>query len=211
MKSLRSKFTQMIVCSCLPLLILSSACHRGEEKVDQLQRFQRTEKVTNYVVLSIDQGRPIVLELYPESAPETVANFQKLIQDNFYKGLTFFRCVPNFVIQGGDVKGDGSGRNSWTIVGEFAANGFNNPIHHERGVVSMSRLASDNNSASSQFFIVTDNANSADLDGNYAAFGRVISGMDEVDRIASLEVDGDRLLTPVKITDSYFVEAPSES
>ena len=126
-------------------------------------------------------GGVIDLELDKKAAPVTVENFEKLVKDKFYDGLIFHRIIPGFMIQGGDPEGTGMGGPGWHIKGEFAANGWDNPISHTRGVISMAR-AQDPNSAGSQFFIM--HADADYLDGQYAAFGRVISGMDVVDRIA---------------------------
>lgn len=130
----------------------------------------------------MEDGKQIVAELYPSIAPKTVKNFVKLVQDHFYDGLTFHRIIPGFMIQGGDPLGNGMGGSDETIVGEFASNGFKNELKHERGVLSMAR-AMDPNSASSQFFIMHQDA--PHLDGDYAAFGKVIEGMDVVDQIAN--------------------------
>ena len=138
------------------------------------------------VVIEMENGGVIELELYPEAAPKTVANFEKLVNGGFYDGLIFHRVIPGFMIQGGDPQGNGMGGAKEKIVGEFKANGFDNPIKHVRGVISMAR-AYDPNSASSQFFIM--HANAPHLDGQYAAFGKVISGMEVVDEIASIPTD----------------------
>ncbi len=119
-------------------------------------------------------------ELYPDIAPITVENFLSLADSGFYNGLTFHRIISGFMIQGGDPKGNGTGGSGKTIKGEFSANGVENPLKHERGVLSMAR-SSDKNSASSQFFIM--HADASHLDGQYAAFGRVTSGMEVVDAI----------------------------
>lgn len=125
----------------------------------------------------------IIIELYPEAAPKTVENFLSLVERKFYDGLTFHRIIAGFMIQGGDPRGDGTGGSENKIVGEFSQNGFNNPLKHERGVISMAR-SSFPNSASSQFFIMHDDASY--LDGAYAAFGKVISGIEIVDKIAEV-------------------------
>jgi len=134
------------------------------------------------VTITMDDGKDIVVELYPDIAPITVENFVKLVKDGFYDGLTFHRIIPGFMIQGGDPDGNGTGGPGWTIKGEFSSNGVKNDLHHARGVISMAR-AMDPDSAGSQFFIM--HADAAYLDGEYAAFGKVIDGMDEVDRIAA--------------------------
>ncbi len=159
---------------------------------------------TNFVKLTVQyrgadnkyhEGE-IIIELRPDVAPITVANFQKLVSEGFYNGLTFHRIVPGFMIQGGDPEGTGMGGSPNKIKGEFSSNGIANTLLHERGVISMAR-SNDKNSASSQFFIMHDDNES--LDGNYAAFGKVVFGMDTVDGIASTkcEQDGDENSTPV--------------
>ena len=126
----------------------------------------------------------ICAELDGDSAPITVANFIKLAKEGFYDGLTFHRVVPGFVIQGGDPEGTGMGGSDETIKGEFSQNGVNNPLKHTRGALSMAR-SQDPNSASSQFFIVQEDAAGAQLDGKYAVFGYVTEGMEIVDKICS--------------------------
>lgn len=146
------------------------------------------------VTIEMENGKKIVVELYPESAPQTVANFVELVKSGFYDGLGFHRIIAGFMIQGGDPLGNGRGGSDKKIKGEFAANGFNNPVKHERGVISMAR-SMDPNSASSQFFIM--HADAPHLDGQYAAFGRVLEGMEVVDEIAESETDySDRPLRP---------------
>ena len=131
-----------------------------------------------FVVLRTAQDGDIWLELFPETAPATVENFLKLVDAGFYNGLTFHRIIKGFMVQGGDPLGNGTGGSSASIPGEFSSNGFENPLEHKRGVISMAR-SSDPNSASSQFFIM--HADAPHLDGNYAAFGRVVAGMGAVD------------------------------
>lgn len=130
----------------------------------------------------------IILELYPETAPVTVENFVKLVGEGFYDGLTFHRIISGFMIQGGDPLGNGMGGSKDKIKGEFKQNGFNNPLKHSRGVISMARSMMPN-SASSQFFIMHEDA--PHLDGAYSAFGKVVEGMDTVDRIAASKVGFD--------------------
>lgn len=165
---------------------------------------------THRVAIEVQDFGTIELELYPNKAPITVANFEKLVKEGFYDGLTFHRIGKNFMIQGGDPKGDGSGGSDKTIKGEFSQNGFTrNDIKHERGVISMAR-SSSNDSASSQFFIMHGDA--PYLDGSYAAFGRVTSGMDVVDAIANVKlknIGSDGTGTPAKpvvITRMYMIE-----
>lgn len=138
------------------------------------------------VTIEMENGQKITLELYPEAAPETVKNFLSLVRSSFYDGLTFHRVIPGFMIQGGDPLGNGMGGAEQTIRGEFRQNGFDNPIKHTRGVISMAR-ASDPNSASSQFFIM--HADAPHLDGAYAAFGKVTEGMNAIDEIAAIPTD----------------------
>ena len=154
------------------------------------------------VVIEMENGGIIKLELDSAAAPKTVANFEKLVKEGFYDGLTFHRIIPGFMIQGGDPLGNGMGGADEKIVGEFAANGHKNPIKHTRGVISMAR-AYDPNSASSQFFIMHKDA--PHLDGQYAAFGKVTEGMDVVDEIASIPTDySDRPKIAVRIKKAYI-------
>ena len=138
------------------------------------------------ITITMANGKKIRIEIYPETAPITVENFIKLVQDGFYDGLTFHRVIPGFMIQGGCPNGTGTGGPGWHIKGEFASNGVENPLKHTRGVISMAR-AMDPDSAGSQFFIMHQDA--PHLDGQYAAFGKVVEGMDVVDEIASVQTD----------------------
>ncbi len=138
------------------------------------------------VRIEMENGGVITLELYPEIAPKTVANFEKLAKEGFYDGLIFHRVIAGFMIQGGDPTGTGMGGSKEKLEGEFAANGFNNTLSHDRGVISMARSQSFN-SASSQFFIMHEDGHF--LDGQYAAFGKVVSGIEVVDEIASVPTD----------------------
>ena len=133
------------------------------------------------VTIQMENGDVIRAELYPEIAPNTVHNFISLIEKHFYDGLIFHRVIPGFMIQGGDPKGTGQGGPGYEIAGEFTANGFRNELRHTPGVLSMART-SDPDSAGSQFFIMHDDA--PYLNAQYAAFGKVIEGMEAVDRIA---------------------------
>ena len=138
------------------------------------------------VTIKIKDGGNILIELYPDEAKETVNNFISLVQEGFYDGLIFHRTIPGFMIQGGDPEGTGMGGPGYAIKGEFANNGIENHISHTRGVISMARSPRSYDSAGSQFFIVTKDSDF--LDGDYAAFGRVIEGMDEVDKIEKTRV-----------------------
>ena len=137
-------------------------------------------------LITMENGKQIKIELYPEIAPITVENFIKLVNQGFYNGLIFHRVIKGFMIQGGCPFGNGTGGPGWHIKGEFAQNGVKNDLKHKRGVISMAR-AMDPNSAGSQFFIMHQDA--PHLDGAYAAFGKVIEGMDVVDEIASVDCD----------------------
>lgn len=139
------------------------------------------------VTIEMENGKLIKAELYPEKAPNTVNNFISLVKSGFYDGVIFHRVISGFMIQGGDPAGVGTGGPGYTIKGEFAMNGFkNNDLKHTRGVLSMAR-AMHPNSAGSQFFIM--HRNSSHLDGQYAAFGKVIEGIEVVDEIASVKTD----------------------
>ena len=138
------------------------------------------------VKIEMMDGGVITLELDATAAPITVANFEKLVKEGFYDGLIFHRVIAGFMIQGGDPTGTGMGGSKEEIKGEFAMNGVNNPIRHERGVISMARTQAPN-SASSQFFIC--HADAFFLDGQYAAFGKVVDGIEVVDKIANVATD----------------------
>lgn len=154
------------------------------------------------VIIEMENGGIIKLELDKTAAPKTVANFEKLVSEGFYDGLIFHRVIAGFMIQGGDPQGNGMGGAKENIVGEFKANGFDNPIKHTRGVISMAR-AYNPNSASSQFFIM--HADAPHLDGQYAAFGKVIEGMETVDEIASVPTDfGDRPKIAMRMKKVYL-------
>ena len=137
-------------------------------------------------IIEIEKFGTIEVELYKDIAPITVENFVKLANKGFYNGLTFHRIIKGFMIQGGCPKGNGTGGPGYQIKGEFAMNGFNNPLKHTRGVISMAR-AMDPNSAGSQFFIMHQDA--PHLDGQYAAFGKVIKGIEVVDAVASVQTN----------------------
>ena len=156
------------------------------------------------VTITMENGKQIRLELYPEIAPITVENFIKLVKQGFYDGLTFHRIIPGFMIQGGCPDGPGMGGPGWQIKGEFASNGVKNPLKHTRSVISMARSMMPN-SAGSQFFIMHEDA--PHLDGQYAAFGKVIEGMDVVDEIAQTPTGfQDRPLKPVVMKKVEYTE-----
>ncbi len=170
----------------LAAMFLLTGC--GDNTAKTPQTDTKTEaSARSHVMITMEDGGEIILELIPEYAPATVENFLDLVKKGFYDGLTFHRVIEGFMIQGGDPEGTGLGGSDKNIYGEFAANGFEqNILKHSRGVVSMAR-AQNPNSASSQFFIV--HRDSPHLDGQYAAFGKVISGMEVVDKIATVETD----------------------
>ena len=164
---------QLLALLCL---VLGLGCSTPEETQPE------TEEAHPQVALEIENYGTIVIELDREAAPVTVDNFLTLVDEGFYDGLTFHRIIEGFMMQGGSPTGTGTGGSSTTIKGEFASNGWDNPILHERGVISMAR-AKDPDSASSQFFIMHQDA--PHLDGSYAAFGRVVSGMEIVDAVCA--------------------------
>ncbi|XKB99604.1 peptidylprolyl isomerase [Niallia sp. JL1B1071] len=145
------------------------------------------------VTITMEDDSKIEVELYPDKAPNTVNNFISLVNKGFYDGLIFHRVIPDFMIQGGDPNGNGTGGPGYSIKGEFSDNGFENNIEHERGVISMAR-SQMLDSGGSQFFIMV--ADIDDLDGHYAPFGKVIEGMDVVDKIVA--ADRDELDKPLK-------------
>ncbi|MBR3691543.1 MAG: peptidylprolyl isomerase [Clostridia bacterium] len=178
------------------LLVLSlCGCARYQD-IGWDEDFADVEK-NPVATITMSDGSTIKLELYPKKAPQTVCNFIHLANSGFYDGLTFHRISPNFVIQGGDPDGNSLGGPGYSIFGEFAYNGFaQNDTAHKPGVISMARSSYDNNSAGSQFFICIDNTDS--LNGQYAAFGAVIEGMDVCLSIAKLPVQGETPVNPPK-------------
>ena len=138
------------------------------------------------VIIEMENGKKIKLELYPNIAPISCENFEKLVKQGFYDGLTFHRVIPGFMIQGSCPNGTGTGGPGWHIKGEFSSNGVKNDLKHTRGVLSMAR-AQDPDSAGSQFFIMHEDA--PYLDGQYAAFGKVVEGIEVVDEIAAAATD----------------------
>jgi cyclophilin family peptidyl-prolyl cis-trans isomerase len=194
----------LIVLACLLGCFAMTGCS-GDLDADS--DYAMTEEETNYVKLVVKGHGSIVVELRPDVAPKTVANFKKLVGEGFYNGLTFHRVIKGFMIQGGDPNGDGTGGSSENITGEFAANSIVNNLSHTRGVISMARRSDDNNSASSQFFICDSSTYISSLDGYYAAFGYVIEGMETVDSIATVKVSAstNKPLQDVVIEKAYFV------
>ena len=186
----------LLVLAATLLTAISCAPRNTMDTIDfndvKLENLSYTDKKTDHVLLNVtytdkngkEQTGNIVIRLYEDVAPITVENFQKLVSQHFYDGLTFHRVYKNFMIQGGDPKGNGSGGSGYPIKGEFSKNGVENNLLHQRGVVSMAR-SNSMNSASSQFFIMHKTTPS--LDGSYAAFGYVVYGMGTVDGIAETD------------------------
>ena len=173
----------------LAMLVFFTGCENKDltkGTIDNME-YTETEEVTNYVKIVTNKDKVILLELYPDTAPITVKNFQKLVSEKFYDGLVFHRVIEDFMIQGGDPEGTGMGGSDETIKGEFKNNGVENNLKHEKGVISMAR-SQDMNSASSQFFICTSD-NVSYLDGDYAAFGKVIAGYDVAEEISKVKTD----------------------
>ena len=201
MKQLRTVLSIVLVLAAL-LSLFSCSAEKAGETGSLPEGFEKSDETSNYVCIQMNTGKNIILELYPDIAPKTVANFQKLVGKGFYDGLIFHRVISGFMIQGGDPDGNGTGGPGWTIEGEFASNGFQNNLKHERGVISMARSQSPN-SAGSQFFIMHEAA--AHLDGLYAAFGKVIHGLDVVDEIAGCKVAGETPVTKQVMEKVYFL------
>ena len=191
-------FKKIIKLSTLVMCMLLGVVGCGEAPEPTL-----TENAT--VKIEMDDGSYFVIEVYPQYAPYTATNFVNLVNNGFYNGLTFHRIVPGFVIQGGCPDGNGMGGSGKNVRGEFLSNGFEgNTLSHTKGVVSMAR-AQDPNSASSQFFICFEDA--PHLDGSYAAFGRVIEGMEAVDAMAEVATDyNDKPYEPVVMKKVYIAE-----
>lgn len=178
-------------------------------------KYIESDKETNLIKIDVKDKGIIIAELYPDTAPITVENFKKLINEKFYDGLIFHRIIKDFMIQTGDPLGTGIGGSDETIKGEFSENGVENNLSHVRGVLSMARRGSDPeteetmNSASSQFFIV--HKDSTYLDGKYASFGKVIEGMDVVDSLANSQTDdNDKPLNDKVINSIRFVSLLEE-
>ncbi|MCG3087332.1 peptidylprolyl isomerase [Sporosarcina cyprini] len=178
--------------SLLAIVFVLTGCGTSKEKEDttkdasEAKDYPADVKENPIVTITMSNDEKIVIELEPAVAPNTVANFISLIQDGFYDGLIFHRVIPGFMIQGGDPAGNGSGGPDYSIAGEFTNNGFENELKHERGVISMARTM-EPDTAGSQFFIMVEDAPS--LDGEYAAFGKVLEGMETVDAIVAAERD----------------------
>ena len=192
MKTLKKVFIKTtLVMTILLLIFVSTGCNNKSKGEDLLnisyeekgneQKLAQYDTKNPVVAMYIKDYGSIVIELYPSVAPNTVSNFATLVKEGFYDDNTFHRLVPGFVLQGGDPTGSGTGGPDYTIKGEFAANKFKNDLKHEKYVVSMARTSVSYDTAGSQFFIVLEDSNF--LDGEYAAFGKVIDGFDNLDRI----------------------------
>lgn len=181
--------------------------HKVIEIDDNKIEIDSSEDVSENVAIEMDDESLIIIHLDKSAAPITVENFQNLVKANFYDGLIFHRVIDGFMIQGGDPLGIGIGGSNEKIKGEFEKNGINNPLKHERGVISMAR-SQDFNSASSQFFICNGEKETLmHLDGLYAAFGKVIYGMDTVDKIAKVDKDAsDKPLKDVVMKKMFFID-----
>lgn len=175
----------------IAVMLVLAAC--GSKKTAEKAEEKPAEDNSNYaekvkdnpiVTITLENDKKVVIELEPKVAPNTVANFISLVEDGFYDGLIFHRVIPDFMVQGGDPDGTGMGGPDYGIKGEFSSNGFENNLLHERGVISMAR-SQDPDSGGSQFFIMV--AQSEQLDGDYAAFGKVTSGMEAIDDIVNVD------------------------
>lgn len=176
------KIKPIIIYAVIVILITAGIYIYGGKNDMNAEEEMKNPEVT----IEMDTGKQIVVELYPEVAPNTVNNFVYLIEDGFYDGLIFHRVIEGFMIQGGDPEGTGTGGPGYSIKGEFSSNGFENDISHDRGVISMAR-SNHPDSAGSQFFIM--HQDSPHLDGDYAAFGKVIEGIKVVDEIAAADTN----------------------
>ncbi|MEK4434163.1 peptidylprolyl isomerase [Paenibacillus sp. FSL K6-2862] len=183
--SLRWKKTTAASLIMALLLIVISGCGRPSSSATEPVPAP-PEGQNPVATIEMQDGQKIVIELYPEIAPNTVYNFISLANQGFYDGLIFHRVIPGFMIQGGDPAGDGSGGPGYAIKGEFTSNGHKNHLNHTRGVISMARQSDNLDSAGSQFFIMLADADY--LDNAYATFGKVTEGMDVVDGIAAQEI-----------------------
>lgn len=190
-------------------LFLFAGCQENDEndtakkeKAEDATTYEETDKKP-IVTITMEDGREITAELYPNIAQNTVNNFIELIENEFYDGVIFHRVIPGFMIQSGDPEGTGMGDPGYSIKGEFENNGVENDLKHEKGVLSMARRE-DPDSAGSQFFIMTGEA--ASLDGNYAAFGKVIDGMDVAEDISEVERDSNDMPKEDQVIEKITVD-----
>ena len=194
-------------------LFIFAGCQGNDEAKEDATTYEETDKKP-IVTITMEDGREITAELYPNIAQNTVNNFIELIENEFYDGVIFHRVIPGFMIQSGDPEGTGMGDPGYSIKGEFENNGVENDLKHEKGVLSMARRE-DPDSAGSQFFIMTGEA--ASLDGNYAAFGKVIDGMDVAEDISEVERDSndmpkeDQVIEKITVDlEGYDAKAPEK-
>ncbi len=191
MRKIKAKWKLFFLISiAMVFALIVTACGNETENEQENNTGGQEESSTieenPIVTITMENDKEIIAELYPKIAPNTVANFISLIEDGFYNDLIFHRVIPGFMIQGGDPEGIGTGGPGYSIPGEFQSNGFDNELKHERGVLSMAR-SSHPDSAGSQFFIMVKQ--SSHLDGDYAAFGKVIEGIEVVDEIVAAQRD----------------------
>lgn len=191
MRKIKAKWKLFFLISiAMVFALIVTACGNETENEQENNTGGQAESSTieenPIVTITMENDKEIIAELYPKIAPNTVANFISLIEDGFYNDLIFHRVIPGFMIQGGDPEGIGTGGPGYSIPGEFQSNGFDNELKHERGVLSMAR-SSHPDSAGSQFFIMVKQ--SSHLDGDYAAFGKVIKGIEVVDEIVAAQRD----------------------
>lgn len=217
-KNTSNKAINILLVACtvaiIALAILIALSLNGNKEVDMAKKIDKLNITENPIAtIEMNDGGKIVIELYPKITPNTVCNFIELANSGFYDGLIFHRCIENFMIQGGDPEGTGLGGPGYTIKGEFSKNGFENNLSHERGVISMARKNIPLDSAGSQFFIMVSDTYTSSLDGQYAAFGKVIEGMEVVDAIVANKTDAndkplvDQIIKSIRV-DTKGIEYP---
>ena len=213
-----SAIAAILIVAIIVLVGVSSCSQPNNDSTTETATDNMTEKIKELNIkenpvatLTMEDGGIIVMELYPNIAPNTVCNFIELANSGYYDGLIFHRCIPGFMIQGGCPEGTGMGGPGYKIKGEFANNGFTNNLKHTRGVISMARQSKPLDSAGSQFFIMVEDY--PYLDGDYASFGKVISGMEVADAIVANETDGsdkplvDQVIKSIRV-DTKGIEYP---
>jgi len=187
---IKKKYTRFLLLFVVLFVIAGCGTSNNHEQTNDKSSDESNNNLVEdnpIVTITMENDEQIIIELFPNIAPNTVNNFISLIEDGFYDGLIFHRVIPDFMVQGGDPDGIGTGGPGYSIKGEFNNNGFTNDLTHERGVISMAR-SPEPDSAGSQFFIV--HQDSPHLDNEYAGFGQVIEGIEVVDQIASVKRDG---------------------
>lgn len=211
----RAKKRMMFMFLIVLMLIIYGCQSDVENSNEPNNTTNNNDEEKPLVTMTMEDGGEIEIELYPNKASNTVNNFIALIEDDFYDGLIFHRVIPDFMIQGGDPEGTGMGDPGYSIKGEFSSNDFDNDLKHEPGILSMAR-SQDPDSAGSQFFIVTGDG--SHLDGDYAAFGKVIDGMDVVEDIEAEETDNndkpktDQIIESMSVDlNGYQAEEPEKS